>query len=65
MKDRPKKFLIQKRTLIIKTLLASSIITTFPTAGSMYLDYREEVQEMGREIIQIEKTNVPALQSSL
>lgn len=54
------KFEPLSKTLVLKVLLTSSVITTFMTIVSFYLDYRNEVSALDENLAQVKKVSVPS-----
>ena len=54
------KFKPLSKTLVLKVLLTSSVITTIMTIVSFYVDYRSEISTLDDNLAQVKKVSVPS-----
>jgi hypothetical protein len=62
---RSGKFSSISSRLLIYILMVSSVITLLATGIQLYLDYKTDLEEIEKRLIQIEKINLPTITNSL
>jgi two-component system NtrC family sensor kinase len=65
IKEIEKPFVSLSRVLLIRILIASSIITTILTIISYYTDYLSEMDMLQNELKQIEEVSIPSISYNL